>query len=68
MGVKEKMDEAEVKKCSKCGGEIEIGYLPGAFSWSAGKNLWSIKKPSRIFAYRCKNCGYVEFYTEKKKE
>jgi predicted nucleic-acid-binding Zn-ribbon protein len=60
------MSESDVKKCSKCGGEIEIGYLPGAFSWSAGKSLWSIKKSLRIFAYRCKKCGYVEFYTEKR--
>ena len=55
-------------KCPKCGGNLEIGYLPGAFSWSAGESLWNIKKPSRIFAYRCENCGYVEFYAEKKKE
>jgi len=60
------MSESDVNKCSKCGGEIEIGYLPGAFSWGAGKSLWSIKKPLRIFAYRCKDCGYVEFYTEKR--
>lgn len=66
--MKEKMNEAGVKKCSKCGGEMEIGHLPGAFSWSAGKSLWSIKKPLRIFAYRCENCGYVEFYAVKKKE
>jgi len=62
------MSESEIKKCPKCGGNREIGYLPGAFSWSAGKSLWRIKKSSRIFAYRCKNCGYVEFYTEEKKE
>ena len=62
------MSENEVKECPKCGGNMEIGYLPGAFSWSAGASLWSIKKPLRIFAYRCENCGYVEFYTEKKEK
>jgi len=62
------MSEREIKSCPKCGGDMEIGYLPGAFSWSADKSLWSIKKPSRIFAYRCENCGYVEFYTEKKRD
>jgi predicted nucleic-acid-binding Zn-ribbon protein len=62
------MSESEVKKCPKCGGNLEIGYLPGAFSWSAGRSLWSIRRSSRIFAYRCENCGYVEFYAEKKKE
>jgi predicted nucleic-acid-binding Zn-ribbon protein len=62
------MSEKEVKKCPKCGGAMEKGYLPGAFSWSAGESLWSIKRPSRIFAYKCENCSYVEFYTGKKKE
>jgi predicted nucleic-acid-binding Zn-ribbon protein len=62
------MSESEVKKCPKCGEEMEIGYLPGAFSWSAGRSLWSIKNPLKIFAYRCKNCSYVEFYTEKKRQ
>lgn len=61
------MSESEVGNCPKCGGEMEIGHLPGAFSWSAGKSLWSIKESSRIFAYKCKNCGYVEFYTKEKK-
>jgi len=37
------VSESEVKKCPKCGKEMEIGYLPGAFSWSAGRRLWSIK-------------------------
>jgi predicted nucleic-acid-binding Zn-ribbon protein len=62
------MSESEVKKCPKCGKEMEIGYLPGAFSWSAGRSLWSIKNPLKILAYRCKNCSYVEFYTEKKRQ
>jgi predicted nucleic-acid-binding Zn-ribbon protein len=57
----------DVKKCPKCGEEMETGYLPGAFSWSAGTSLWSLKNPLKIFAYRCKNCSYVEFYTEKKR-
>ncbi|MDH5782672.1 MAG: hypothetical protein OEZ35_03280 [Candidatus Bathyarchaeota archaeon] len=47
---------------------MEEGYLPGAFSWSAGKSLWRIRKPRRIFGYGCKNCGYVEFYLEKEKK
>jgi len=58
------MSKGEVKKCPKCGREMEIGYLPGAWSWSAGKSLWRIRKPKRIFGYGCKNCGYVEFYLE----
>jgi predicted nucleic-acid-binding Zn-ribbon protein len=58
----------ETKTCPKCGEEMEQGYLPGAFSWSAGKSLWRIRKPRRIFGYGCKNCGYVEFYLEKVKK
>ena len=58
----------EVKKCPKCGNETEIGYLPGAFSWSKGKSLWSIREPRRIFGYACKKCGHVEFYLETKEE
>jgi len=59
---------SEVKKCIKCGGEMEIGYLPGAFSWSAGKSLWKIRGPKRILGYACENCGYVEFYLELKEK
>jgi predicted nucleic-acid-binding Zn-ribbon protein len=59
---------SEVRKCSKCGGQMEIGYLPGAFSWSAGKNLWRIKDSKRIFGYACRKCGHVEFYLEKEKK
>jgi len=58
----------ENKTCPKCGEEMEEGYLPGAFSWSAGKSLWRIRKPRRIFGYGYRNCGYVEFYLEKEKK
>jgi len=47
---------------------MEIGYLSGAWSWSAGKSLWSIRHPKKIFGYGCKNCGYVEFYLETKEK
>jgi len=59
---------SEVKKCIKCGGEMEIGYLPGAFSWSAGKSLWKLRGPKRILGYAHENCGYVEFYLELKEK
>lgn len=59
------MSESEVKKCPKCGGQMEIGYLPNAWNWSAGKSLWKMQQPRRIFGHGCKNCGYVEFYLEK---
>ncbi len=61
------MSESGVRKCPKCCKEMEIGYLPGAFSWSAGRSLWSIKNPLKIFACRCidriegfcRRCGYL---------
>ncbi len=59
------MGESEVKKCPKCGGEMEIGYLPGAFSWSAGKNLCGIAildyravgETPKSFLKKCVQCG-----------
>jgi predicted nucleic-acid-binding Zn-ribbon protein len=59
------MSESEVKKCPKCGGESEKGYLRDAPWWRHGESFLQVGFGKRIFAYRCKNCGYVEFYTEK---
>jgi ribosomal protein S27AE len=55
---------SEVKKCPKCGGEMEIGYLRDAPWWRRGKSLLAAGFGPRIFAYRCKQCHYVELYTE----
>jgi len=55
---------SEVKMCPKCNGEMEVGYLRDAPYWKRGRSiigLWD----GRVFAYKCKNCGYVEFYFEK---
>jgi len=56
------MSEDEVKKCPKCGGEMEEGehfifpfYL---FAESTG---------DETVLYFCKNCGYIELYKSKKK-
>jgi uncharacterized OB-fold protein len=59
------MNEKEVKKCPKCGGEMEVGYLLGAPYWRRGRNLIGTRWEGRVFAYKCKSCGYVEFYFEK---
>jgi uncharacterized Zn finger protein len=56
---------SEVKKCPKCGGEMEVGYLFNAPYWTRGRSRWSFGWDGRVFAYKCKNCGYVEFYFEK---
>jgi hypothetical protein len=56
---------SEVKKCPKCNGKMEIGYLPSALRWREGTSPWQIGACPRIFGYACKNCGYVEFYLGK---
>jgi predicted nucleic-acid-binding Zn-ribbon protein len=57
------LSESEVKKCPKCGGEMEEGFLPGAPRWKCGKPLFGIGG-YRLIGYRCKNCGFVEFYAK----
>jgi predicted nucleic-acid-binding Zn-ribbon protein len=52
-----------MKVCPKCGGEMEVGFMPGAPYWKPGKGLFGLTA-YRIFGYRCKKCGYVEFYAE----
>jgi predicted nucleic-acid-binding Zn-ribbon protein len=56
--------EMSERKCPKCGGDMEEGFLAGAPHWKSGRGIFG-GKGYRIFGYRCKNCGYVEFYTEK---
>jgi len=56
---------SEVKKCPKCGGEMEVGYLTNASYWRRGRSLWSFGWAGRVFGYKCSNCGYIEFYFEK---
>jgi predicted nucleic-acid-binding Zn-ribbon protein len=56
---------SEVKKCPECGGDMEKGYLRDAPWWRQGESLLQLGFGERIFAYRCKNCSYVEFYIEK---
>jgi hypothetical protein len=36
------MSGNEVKKCPKCGGEMEVGYLHNAPYWRRGRNIWNI--------------------------
>jgi predicted nucleic-acid-binding Zn-ribbon protein len=52
-------------KCAKCQGEMEKGYLLGAWSWISDKNQSNTREAKKIFGYACKNCGYVEFYLKK---
>lgn len=63
----------ELKKCTKCDGEMEEGFIlsPQAGRWKKGKptsiNKWLgglIFRSVWITVYRCKNCGYLESYAK----
>ena len=56
---------SEVKTCPKCSGVMEIGYLRDAPWWRRGKKMLKVGFGPRVFAYKCKNCGYMELYAEK---
>ena len=43
------MNENEVKKCPKCGGQMEIGYLDGAYNWNKGRNYYQLRHSPRIW-------------------
>ena len=60
-----------VRKCPKCGGEMEKGRR----LFSCGGNYLCVRKDEwigrdkaipwdSITAFFCRNCGYVELYTE----
>jgi len=37
------LSESEVKKCPKCGGEMEEGFLPGAPHWKPGRGIFGLR-------------------------
>lgn len=57
---------SEVKKCPKCWGEMEKGFLLGAPHWKSGRSM--LGTTYRVFGYKCKNCGYIEFYVNAKEK
>jgi len=59
---------SEVKKCPKCSSEMDIGYLRDAPYWRKGTSMLQIGFGPRVYAYRCKSCGYIELYTEKEEK
>jgi predicted nucleic-acid-binding Zn-ribbon protein len=56
---------SEVKKCPKCSGEMEIGHLHNALYWRNGRSTLRFGLDGKVFGYKCRNCGYIEFYFEK---
>jgi hypothetical protein len=59
------MSRNEVKKCPKCSGEMEIGYFRDAPWWRKGKSLMQFGFGPRIYAYKCKQCGFTELWGDK---
>ena len=57
---------SETKECPKCGGEMEKGYLRDAPWWRRGESLLRVGFGPGVWAFRCKNCGFIEFYSDKK--
>lgn len=66
------MNENEVMKCPKCGGEMNKGSkenLERNFACTRGEPNPEVPQVVKVQSYYCKNCGYIEFYSklEKKK-
>ena len=60
---------SEVKKCPKCGGEMEEGeritaYMTQAVTFAKKTDLFGDK----IIPFYCKSCGYIELYKKMKKK
>ena len=63
---------SEAKKCPKCSGEMESGWLKvpmNAFTYSSvefssseSKTRFGSSKTTPLVAYSCKVCGYVEIF------
>jgi len=57
---------SETKKCPKCSGTMEVGTFGQQLRWAPGRSIWKMQLGKKVFAYKCKNCGYVELYQENK--
>jgi predicted nucleic-acid-binding Zn-ribbon protein len=53
------MSKSEVKKCPKCGGEMEVksGWWDHNLTVKAG--MLGMQRPEM---HVCKECGFIEFY------
>lgn len=60
---------SEVKKCPKCGGEMERGTLDVLLGMHiVSKRGSKIRAGDKVSPYYCMNCGYVELYKEMKEK
>jgi predicted nucleic-acid-binding Zn-ribbon protein len=65
---------SEVKKCLKCGGEMQKGNLVVPidgrfikFTDRVSEPSWAMPKMEKVDAFACKSCGYIEIYKEMNK-
>ena len=60
---------SEVKKCPKCGGEMEKGTrITGYLTIAIRFTKWGDLKGDMIIPFYCKKCGYIELYKEMKEK
>ncbi len=46
---------------------MEVGIISGHAYWKRGRSTYGFGVDGRLFAYKCNNCSYVEFYIENEK-
>jgi len=63
---------SEVKKCSKCGGDMQreklAGFLGRSIDVTETGEDWMKRKIVPIYAFVCGKCGFAELYKEKKEK
>ena len=57
---------SDVRKCPKCGGEMQKGSLFGFYGqltkWTNKESGLVWRGGNDVSAFLCKNCGYIELY------
>jgi predicted nucleic-acid-binding Zn-ribbon protein len=62
---------SEVKKCPRCGGEMEGGrslIATHAHFWEVLLSKKGDWYGDKVIPFFCKNCGYIEIYKEMKEK
>jgi hypothetical protein len=44
---------------------MEVGFLNNAPWWRKWRSRWRFGRDGKVFGYKCRNCGFIEFYFEK---
>ena len=63
------MSKSDVKKCPKCGGEMEKGKgLAGGYGVVRYLKMGDRLRGDKTIAFHCRNCGYIEIYKKMKEK